>query len=67
METKEILLKIITTIIVILLVGYVGLLYGKSIDCKKCQIGLPNFFKTEDIDKCFVCWMPTYCPIKEGT
>ena len=63
---KSIFWGIIVPIIVILAAGYVGQWYGMSIGCQKCQVGLPNLLSLEDLDKCFVCWMPSYCPVKES-
>lgn len=64
---KKIFGGVIVPIIIILAAGYVGLWYGNSIGCTKCQIGLPNLLTLANMNTCYVCWMPSYCPVKEGT
>lgn len=58
------IMRWILPIIIIILIGLGGQWYGTSIDCSKCQAGIPNFVELEDMDKTILCWMPTHCPVK---
>lgn len=62
---RNIFWGIVVPILVILAAGYVGHWYGAENGCRKCDVGFPNLLTRGDLEETTLCWVPSYCPVKE--